>query len=151
MPKLSVWMVRASLLYMAAGFLFGSLLLHHKGVPIYDWTWKLRDPHIELMIFGWVMEFVMGIAYWILPRIPGEHRFGATRPAWYSFVLLNAGILLSAAAAWDEHSVGAFAGRTLTLAGLALFATVIYPRVKPLGSAALQTPESLSQSTGEHS
>jgi hypothetical protein len=49
MPKLSVWFVRASLIHMGIGFFFGSMILHHKGVPIYPWTWRLLSPHIELL------------------------------------------------------------------------------------------------------
>lgn len=63
MPKLSVWLVRASMIQMGIGFLFGAMILHHKGIPIYDWTWKLLNPYIELMIFGWTMQFVMGVAF----------------------------------------------------------------------------------------
>ena len=68
MPKLSVWMVRASLIQMGFGFLFGALVLHHKGVPIYAWIWKLLNPHIEIMIFGWTMQFAMGVSFYALPR-----------------------------------------------------------------------------------
>jgi heme/copper-type cytochrome/quinol oxidase subunit 1 len=133
MPKLSVWLVRASLLHMGIGFLFGSLILHHKGIPIYGWTWKLLTPHIELMIFGWTMQFVMGIAFWILPRFTGEGRYGRVTWGWWSFGLLNAGLIATGLGGWFVQPALLLGGRVLMLGAVALFAAVIWPRVKPLG------------------
>ena len=139
MPKLSVWLVRASLIHMGIGFLFGSLILHHKGIPIYAWPWKLLNPHIELMIFGWTMQFVMGIAFWILPRFSGEGRYGRVSLGWWSFALLNTGIIATGIGGWFALDVLSLVGRLLTLGAVALFAVLIWPRVKPLGGyAALQ-------------
>src|SRR5690606_3257186 len=100
---------------MGIGFFFGSLILHHKGVPIYPWTWKLLGPHIELMVFGWTMQFVMGIAFWILPRFMGEGRYGKTYLGWWSFALLNSGIVFSALSGWFVLDLLALLGRLCTL------------------------------------
>lgn len=140
MPKLSVWLVRAALIHMGIGFLFGALLLYNKGIPIYDWMWKLLNPHIEFMIFGWTMQFVMGIAFWILPRFSREPRYGKAVWGWWSFGLLNGGILMTAAGAWFTHDLISLAGRLGILTAVVLFVRLIYPRVKPLGGyAASQT------------
>ncbi len=137
MPKLSVWLVRAALIHMGIGFLFGSLILHHKGIPIYGWSWKLLNPHIELMIFGWTMQFVMGIALWILPRFSVEPRYGKTLLGWWSFGLLNGGILLTATGSWFALDPISLMGRLGTLSAVLLFVISIYPRVKPLGGYAV--------------
>ncbi|MBZ0303925.1 MAG: cbb3-type cytochrome c oxidase subunit I [Anaerolineae bacterium] len=142
MPKLSVWLVRASLVHMGIGFLSGAFILFHKGISLYPWAWKLLNPHIELMIFGWTMQFIMGIAFWILPRFSSEPRYGNLRLGWWSFMLLNAGILLTAAAAWFGDEGLALAGRLGTLGAVIVFTFIIWPRVKPLGGYAA------SQSSG---
>ncbi|MBZ0296800.1 MAG: cbb3-type cytochrome c oxidase subunit I [Anaerolineae bacterium] len=136
MPKLSVWMVRASLVHMGIGFLFGALILHHKGIPIYAWTWRLLNPHIEMMIFGWTMQFVMGIAFWILPRFSSEPRYGSTRLGWWSLALLNSGVALTALGVWFALNLLSLAGRLSTLSAITLFVILIWPRVKPLGGYA---------------
>ncbi|MBN2472076.1 MAG: hypothetical protein JXN59_15245 [Anaerolineae bacterium] len=137
MPKLSVWMVRASLLHMGTGFLFGSLLLHHKGIPIYAWTWRLLDPHIEIMIFGWTMQFVMGVAFFVLPRFSHqENRYGAEYLGWWSFALLNGGVCLAAFAGWFSVDSLALSGRLFVLLGVAAYVVMIWPRIKPLGGHA---------------
>lgn len=136
MPKLSVWLVRAALIHMGIGFLFGALLLYNKGIPIYNWTWKLLNPHIELMVFGWTMQFVMGIAFWILPRFSSEPRYGKVVWGWWSFGLLNSSILLTAVGAWFTHDLMSLVGRLGILSAVVLFVILIYPRVKPLGGYA---------------
>lgn len=137
MPKLSVWMVRASLIYMGIGFLFGSLILHHKGIPIYDWTWRLLNPHITLMIFGWTMLFVMGIAFYILPRFSDrKNRYGAEYLGWMSFSVFNGGIIASAFGGWFGNHTFTLIGTLLLLSGVLLYIGMIWSRVKPI---AIQT------------
>jgi heme/copper-type cytochrome/quinol oxidase subunit 1 len=136
MPKLSVWLVRASLLHLGVGFLFGALILSQKGVPLIPWAWGLLSPHTEFVIFGWTMQFVMGIAFWILPRFSGERRYGNTPLGWWSFALLNGGILLTATGDWLVLGPLVLAGRLAVLGAVALFVAVLWPRVKPLGGYA---------------
>lgn len=138
MPKLSVWMVRAALLHMGAGFLFGALVLHHKGIPIYPWTWRLLGPHVELMVLGWTMQFVMGMAFSALPRFSNTSpkRYGATAWGWLAFVLLNGGVCLGAWGGWAGEDALALLGRLLVLGAVLAFARMIWPRVKPLGGYA---------------
>ncbi|MCC7206759.1 MAG: cbb3-type cytochrome c oxidase subunit I [Anaerolineae bacterium] len=147
MPKLSVWMVRAALVHLGIGFLFGALILHHKGVPIYAWTWQLLSPHTEFVIFGWTMQFVMGIAFWILPRFSGERRYGRAGLGWWSFALVNGGVLLTALGDWFINGPLVLAGRVAVLAAVVLFVIVIWPRVKPLGgyAASLTNQKQISE------
>ena len=135
MPKLSVWMVRISLLHMGIGFFFGALLLFHKGVPFDSLTWRLLNPHLELMVFGWTMQFAMGIAFWILPRFSQtEKRYGNVRLGWISFVLLNTGVWITTIGTWfANHSMALF-GRVLLIVSVLCFIALIWRRVKPFGS-----------------
>lgn len=137
MPKLSVWMVRCSLIYMGIGYLFGSLLLFHKGVPIDSWAWRLLNPHMELMTFGWVMQFIMGTAFWILPRFPNrERRYGNVRLGWSGFILLNTGVLLTTLSGWLAQSHLALLGRLILLVSTLIFVRLTWARVKPFGKHA---------------
>lgn len=133
MPKLSVWLVRASLVHMGIGFLFGSMILHHKGIPIYPWVWKLLTPHIELMIFGWTVQFAMGIGYWILPRFSGVYRYGNSALGWWSLALVNLGIVMTSVALWFGLDLLALAGRISTLVAICFYVILMWPRIKPLG------------------
>lgn len=93
MPRLSVLMIRASLGYAAAGFLIGSIMLADRGYPLGSWVYLLRPAHIEFLLLGWMAQFALGVAFWILPRFRSGAERGRTSLAWAAFALLNAGIL----------------------------------------------------------
>ena len=133
MPKLSVLMIRAALIYMGFGFLAGSLLLWNKGFALYPWIWKLLNSHMEIMVFGWTIQLIMGVTFWILPRFSNrDNRYGAEYLAWWSFYLINSGVVLTVVADWYSLNWLASIGRLCILFAIVSFAIMIAPRVKPL-------------------
>ncbi|HLF03170.1 MAG TPA: hypothetical protein VI547_14400 [Anaerolineales bacterium] len=134
MPRPSLWLIRTALLNLAAGFTFGALLLFHKGVPISQDLWRLLPAHIEFMLIGWTMQFVMGVAFWILPRFIHGLPRGNERPLWIAYALLNAGVLtVGLGPVVGIPAALLLAGRVGELAATAIFATQMWPRVKALG------------------
>lgn len=129
MPKLSVYFVRMSLIYMGIGFLLGALILQHKGIPSFAWAWHLLDPHIVMMVLGWTLQFVMGIGVWILPRFSHRaHRYGQESLGWTSFYLFNGGVLVRVFIAPPY----VFLGDMLVLLGIVCYVVMMLPRIKPL-------------------
>jgi hypothetical protein len=132
MPRLSCWFIRVALLYLAAGITMGSLILFHKGIPFYPFIWRLLPLHVEFLLFGWTVQLVMGVAFWIFPRFWRSR--GHERPAWLAFGLINLGVWLAGAG----PVLGAPAwliliGRLAEAAAAAAFAWHAWPRVKPPG------------------
>lgn len=122
MPVASRWMIRCSLFYLLAGFTIGALILIAKAYPVYSDVWMLLSVHIEVLIFGFIMQFTMGTAYWILPRfLEGPPRGNI---AWSKLMVtvFNAGILLNVltylngVAEW-----GIILGRTMEIAAVIIF------------------------------
>ena len=132
MPRLSVWTIRAALVALGIGFLFGALMLANKGVPFDPSLWRLLPAHIELVLLGWTMQLALGVAFWILPRFSGGRR-GNVPLAWASVALLNAGVIAVALAGWVGGWL-AVAGRAAELLAAAAFAAHAWPRVKPPGA-----------------
>jgi hypothetical protein len=91
MPRLSVWAIRLSLLYFLFGFTLGALMLANKGLPFAPWVWSLLPVHIDILLFGFVIQLAIGMAYWILPRYRGGSR-GNEIVLWIMIGLLNLGI-----------------------------------------------------------
>lgn len=133
MPRLSILSVRLSLVYLLAGFSLGAILLAHKGVPFAPWAWRFLPGHIDLLLFGFVIQLAVGIGYWILPRYSGSPApRGRSWPVWAVVLLLNAGVLLALAAGWFNLPAGwRFAARLLEGAAAALFAAHAWGRVRP--------------------
>ncbi|HET9912983.1 MAG TPA: hypothetical protein VFQ13_13895 [Anaerolineales bacterium] len=131
MPRLSVWFVRASLIYLLLGFMFGGLLLAQKGIPYDPLIWNLFPVHVEFLLIGWFAQLAMGVAFWILPRFISGPPRGNANLIWVSFVLINLGILFSALQLWLPAAL--FIGRTAEAGAGILFAIGLWRRVKPYG------------------
>ena len=133
MPRLSVFYVRASLLYLGGGFTLGMLLLWNKGAPLHPLVWRLLPAHIEFLLMGWTVQLAFGVAFWILPRFRSAR--GDIRPAWLAFLLLNLGIGLVCVAPISGVPAGAaLLGRVLEAGAAVAFAIHAWPRIKPPGA-----------------
>ena len=132
MPRLSCWFIRLALIHLLVGFTFGMLLLSNKGMPLHPQIWRLLPAHIELLLFGWIVQVVMGVAYWILPRFQTARR--TPHLAWFAFATLNLGVWLVACAPFtglfsaDFHLIG----RVTEVAAIVAFVLHAWPRVKPI-------------------
>ena len=133
MPRLSVYFIRASLIYLLFGFTFGGLLLTNKGFMISPAVWMLLPIHIEFDLVGWLVQFAMGVAFWILPRFSRGARRGNERLSWLAFLLINIGILIVASQIIFEAKRLMLIGRALETLALALFAVGNWKRIKPHG------------------
>lgn len=132
MPRLSVWMARAALLYLAAGFTLGGLLMFHKGLPLTPWLWALLPAHIEFLLFGWTVQLVMGVAFWILPRFGRAPRRGNVGLAWLACGLLNLGVwLVGFSPLLGSTGWLYFWGRAAEFGAALAFAAHAWPRVRP--------------------
>jgi len=132
MPRLTVWMVRASLLHLGIGFTAGMLMLFNKGILIDAFIWRLLPVHIEMLMLGWTMQLAMGVAFWILPRFSNGARYGNERLGWAAYMLLNSGVIIFIAGALTNETLLSFLGRALTFAAVICFAVMIFPRIKAL-------------------
>lgn len=132
MPRLSVYFVRASLIYLLLGFTVGGLMLANKGLMISAMIWSLLPLHIEFAFVGWMIQLAMGVAFWILPR----HRMGPPRGeerlSWAAFVAVNAGIVCLILDHLLKVSALTWIGRTAEILGVVLFIIGNWKRVKPI-------------------
>src|SRR5574341_1527389 len=131
MPRLSVWFVRASLLYLLLGFAFGALILAEKGVSYYPPVWNLFPVHIEFLLIGWLAQLAMGVGFWIFPRFSLGQPRGDERLIWIAFASVNTGILITALQIWLP--VALLLGRILEVGGAIIYVLGLWRRVKPHG------------------
>jgi len=67
MDRLTTIMVRLSLSWLVVGFVVGAAMLTDRKLPG-DWRVWLTPGHAHMLFVGWFLQFVLGIAYWLLPR-----------------------------------------------------------------------------------
>lgn len=130
MPTVSVFLIRTAFIYLLTGIGIGTALLIEKGVSFAPQIWLLLPVHIELLLSGWLLQFVMGVAYWMFPKFLTIKARGNTNIAIAMFVLYNFGmIVLISAHIWEtKHSFFLF-GRLLHLASIGCFIFLIWKRV----------------------
>lgn len=131
MPRLSVWFIRASLIYLLLGLTFGALILAEKGISYYPPVWNLFSIHMEFLLIGWFAQLAMGVAFWILPRFSSGQPRGNVKRIWISFVLINLGILFSAL--YLLFPTATLIGRAAEVSAGIIFALSLWRRVKPHG------------------
>ncbi len=135
MPLLSRWMVRFSLIHLALGVTFGALLLANKGYPFEGRIWLLLTAHNETMFFGWMTQFAMGIAFWILPRLSGKKPRGNEWLVWIAFGLLNLCIGLVVVTPFGMTSYLSSFGKGLELLAWLAFLSGVWSRIYPFMAA----------------
>jgi hypothetical protein len=132
MPLLSVFFIRTALIYLSLGFTFGGLMLFNKGITIMPGVWNLLPAHIEFLLFGWTIQLMLGVAFWILPRFSQGSARGKEEIAWWSYILINAGIWVDILAPlFHELPWLPLLGRLVEVSAALLFAIYAWPRVKP--------------------
>ena len=134
MIRLSVWPVRTAFLYLGVGFFIGALMLFEKGAPIDPAFLRLLPMHVEFVLFGWILQLAMGVAFWILPRFSREPRYGSQRLGWIAYLLLNIGVLSAGVGQWlNAPPIIPLLGRIAEALAVVFFALHAWPRVKPIG------------------
>lgn len=133
-------MVRAALCWLVAGAFVGGLMLLDGTLPGALAAW-LTPSHAHMLFVGWFLQFVIGVAYWLLPRkrtsaqpLGYDERLGML-----ATLALNAGLLLRVAAepiermgrgsALTQVTLGLVA--VLQVAAIVIYATQLWPRVGP--------------------
>jgi hypothetical protein len=144
MPLLSRCFVRSALVCLAIGFTLGGLILAAKGGGVDASVWIWLPEHIVILLFGWLVQLSLGVAYWILPRVHLMDR-GRQRAAWASLIAFQTGIgltLLSLLRLWIPP-VGGLLPLGLIWLAAAILAFVVHawPRIH---AAIIRAQETLS-------
>jgi hypothetical protein len=137
MPPASIWLIRASLVHLLSGAVLGTLYLSFKAIGIPVFVVSHRPVHVEQMLVGWLVQLVIGVAYWILPRAANHDATAHAKLMWVVFALLNGGLLV-AALAGDPRLPRELvaAGRVAEAAAVALFALHAWNRQRAYRAAA---------------
>ena len=132
MPLASVWLIRAALLHLATAAVLGAMYLAWKAEGWFAFAPSHRQMHVEQMLVGWMVQLVIGVGFWILPRTEPTVAQRSGPLIWIVFGLLNAGVLLAAWGSAPEYPAWVSpAGRTLEMAAALLFAFHAWRRQRP--------------------
>ena len=126
MTPIAARLVRLSFIYLVLGSTIGAAALVSKATGIWLWAIALRPLHGEMLLYGWFVHIIMGVATWILPR-PQRQKPAALLTS--AAVVLNAGIFVASAGRLAAVPEIHLAGRAFIAGAILLFALYIWPRV----------------------
>ncbi|MFO7633377.1 MAG: hypothetical protein R6W76_12595 [Caldilinea sp.] len=137
MPPITRLFIKTSLLYLVAAFFAGLVLALRPLLDLPVIVRGLSPVYFHLFMVGWVMQLIVGVAYWMFPKWSKARPRGHDGLALATFWLLNTGLLVRVVAepaqtvsAWPGWGWLIVAAATLQwLAGLAFVANT-WPRVK---------------------
>ncbi len=91
MPLLTRTFIKTGMICLAIALMLGILLA--LGVPN-----GLFPVYIHLLVFGWLTQLIFGVVFWMFPKFSVEKPRGNETVGWWTYALLNIGLLLRAIA-----------------------------------------------------
>jgi hypothetical protein len=98
MPRLTRWMIKASLLYFLAALITGLVVAGIRPLGLPSGLSSLGPIYVHLFMVGWVSQLIFGVVYWMFPKWSIERPRRSPALGWAVFLLLNLGLLIRAIA-----------------------------------------------------
>ncbi|MBV6451259.1 MAG: hypothetical protein MHPDNHAH_01990 [Anaerolineales bacterium] len=87
MPLLTRVFIKTGMICLALALTLGILLAF--GV-----TNGFFPVYIHLLVFGWLTQLIFGVIFWMFPKYSTEKPRGNETLGWWTYVLLNLGLLV---------------------------------------------------------
>ncbi|MEO0223566.1 MAG: hypothetical protein ABIL76_00545 [candidate division WOR-3 bacterium] len=92
-------MLKTSLIYLIIGVILGLFIFLSYQFKSFYWGYNLISIHTHLILIGFVIQMIMGVALWMFPQKPTreisiEKRFTTEKEGLTLYILLNIGIIL---------------------------------------------------------
>ena len=138
MPAVTRYFIKTSLVYLVVALVAGALLAANRLWALPALLGGIGPTYFHMFMVGWVTQLIFGVVYWMFPIVSREQPRGSARLGWWTYGLLNAGLLLRVVgepvnAQWP----GAWVGWLLVLSAVLQWAAAItfvantWRRVKP--------------------
>lgn len=93
MPSLTRWFVKTSFIYLALALIAG-LLVELQSVFKLTALGGLFPVYLHLFVVGWITQLIFGVVFWMFPKYSTENPRRSESLGWWTYALLNAGLLL---------------------------------------------------------
>ncbi|OJX38229.1 MAG: hypothetical protein BGO78_09420 [Chloroflexi bacterium 44-23] len=94
MPAIVRWYLRTALVMFVLALTVGVVQNLNGTLPFISAA--LTPVYFHLLMVGWVTQFIMGVAIWMLPKYSMQKPRANESLSWAAFILLNGGLLLRA-------------------------------------------------------
>ena len=94
MPVIVRWYLRTALVMFVLALVVG--VAQNLGSMLPSLPPGLTQVYFHLLMVGWVTQFILGVAIWMLPKYSQEKPRGNESLSWATYILLNTGLLVRA-------------------------------------------------------
>lgn len=94
MPVIVRWYLRTALVMFLLALVVGVAQNLSGMLPFLPPS--LTSVYFHLLMVGWVTQFILGVAIWMLPKYSQEEPRGNGTLSWATYILLNTGLLVRA-------------------------------------------------------
>ncbi len=94
MPPQTRYFIRAGMGYLVVALFLWWVAALPRAVPLPAFLGRMMPTTLHLFVVGWLTQLIMGVAFWMFPKLTKEEPRGSDRLAWITFILLNVGLLL---------------------------------------------------------
>jgi cbb3-type cytochrome oxidase subunit 1 len=96
-PTLTRWFIKTAFIYLGLALVAGILLALQSEFNL-SGLGGVFPVYIHLLVFGWLTQLIFGVIYWMFPKFTVEKPRRSGRLGWWTYALLNVGLLLRAVA-----------------------------------------------------
>lgn len=117
--------IKTALVYFLLGIAMGAFLLMNKAWPEVKIPYVFITLHNHILTVGFILMMIMGVAYWMFPRLPFTRveAMASDALAWASYFLLNSGLILRVV--FEPLQSHGFARALLVLSGITQFLGIL--------------------------
>lgn len=94
MPLVTRYFIKSALFFFVAALFCGLLLALRPFIEQPSFLIGLTPIYFHLFMVGWVTQIIIGVAYWMFPKVTKETPRGSEALAWITYALMNSGLLL---------------------------------------------------------
>jgi len=132
-------LVKTSIFYLIIGVLLGVFIQLGYRYSALKWALLFRTTHVHLLLIGFVLQMIMGIAVWMFPRRKEPPYWTPELQGTVLYVILNLGIITRTVGEPFRNRWGwAYwlwtIGSITQLIAIFYFITLVYPRIRKPGS-----------------
>ncbi len=94
MPPITRRFIKTGLVFFVLSMIAGVLAAARPVFALPAIVGALTPIYFHLFMVGWVLQLIMGIAYWMFPKYSKERPRGYDELMWAAYWLLNGGLVL---------------------------------------------------------
>lgn len=132
-------LVKTSIFYLLVGVILGIFIQLGYRYSAFKWALFWRTTHVHLLLVGFVLQMIMGVAIWMFPRRKVPPYWTPELQGMILYFLLNTGtIIRTVGEPFRNKWVWAYwlwmIGSIAQVLSIFYFIALVYPRIRKPGS-----------------